>query len=596
MKKTYKKIKSNSTTSDKIVSTNDSNNKPTMTIKISSTNDKITSSEESKIPIIFSKEKISELEENLNKLKIDIDIERNNAMKDSNDLNMKIKELNNEINSLEVNNKYLTNNINSTKKSMKNKIIINNNKISEKESAIDKLNKKIKFNEKMILNSKHNLKLLIKEKNYLQKEIEENEIPEKKENLEKQLEELYKKEGEDKKEIEKLNIIKNEHQITCKRKKKEFNKKIEILKREIEFEQKKKEIFDRIIKDKKQNNNKKNGNKFINNTDIHLITDINKNNEIQGINSEKKEKKYINRNIFNKSNINNNNGTKSIFNYYLKQFNENRNKKRHDNFGIKKILYSNANDIKPFSSFNNESNNNEILNVKLINNKNNSNKNNQQINRTLFTKSEKAILSKLIPDKCLDNYENKYDKIMKQNLSLQSKLNDKIRLKTITKQNNIIKLENSELINNVYHKKKLKLDTKINESNKKKFEIIEKIKSGKKLVTYYDSIYNQKSDLNIRLLKNYRNVCNEIQNGNLLLKKGVQLTQDNILCMDKYGKKFGDNTSFNDINDDLDFGQISQNSEESEENDNKENINENVSNYNEHENDNESYNENEGEE
>ena len=45
MKKTYKKIKSNSPTSDKIVSTNDSNNKPTMTIKISSTNEKIINNE-----------------------------------------------------------------------------------------------------------------------------------------------------------------------------------------------------------------------------------------------------------------------------------------------------------------------------------------------------------------------------------------------------------------------------------------------------------------------------------------------------------------------------------------------------------------------
>ena len=182
---------------------------------------------------------------------------------------------------------------------------------------------------------------------------------------------------------------------------------------------------------------------------------------------------------------------------------------------------------------------------------------------------------------------------MKQNLSLQSKLNDKIRLKTITKQNNIIKLENSELINNVYHKKILKLDTKINESNKKKFEIIGKIKSGKKLEIYYDSIYNQKSNQYLRLLKNYRNLYNEIQKGNLFLKKGAQLTQDNILYMDKYGKKFGDNTSFNDINDDLDYGQISQNYEESEENDNNENINENENN---NESDNESYNENEGEE
>ena len=89
---------------------------------------------------------------------------------------------------------------------------------------------------------------------------------------------------------------------------------------------------------------------------------------------------------------------------------------------------------------------------------------------------------------------------MKQNLSIRSKLNDKIRLKTLTKKNNIKKLENSELINNDYHKKKLKLDIKINESYKKKFEINKKIKNGKKLVVYYDSIYNQKSNQYFRLL------------------------------------------------------------------------------------------------
>ena len=46
---------------------------------------------------------------------------------------------------------------------------------------------------------------------------------------------------------------------------------------------------------------------------------------------------------------------------------------------------------------------------------------------------------------------------MKENLSLQSKLNDKIRLKTLAKKNNLIKLENSELINNVCYKKKVEI-------------------------------------------------------------------------------------------------------------------------------------------
>ena len=597
MKKTYKKIKSTAPTSDKKLSTSDKKNKPSMQIKISSTkkNQKFNekeSKEELTISFTITKDNIIDLESNLNKLKTEIDIERNNSMKDATELNKKLKELNNDINRLENNNKYLTNNINNQKKLIRNyKNALNVKKNSEKDNNIDKLNKKIKLNQNMISNNKLNLKLLKKEKNFLEKEIKENDIPDQKENLEKQLEDIFKSEIDIKKEIEKLTIIKNEHDIVCKRKQKEHNKKIEIIKREIEYEQKKKEIFDKYVNDKEQNNNKKNSKKLNNITDININikNDINKSSDIQGI-KRNDSSDVKNKNIFNKNSMINNGPNKNIFNFYLRQFNENRNKKRKEKFELKKILNSNItninnnNDIRSFSSLNNESNNNnDILNIKSINNKSNSIDKKQNVNRTLFTKSEKALLLKLIPDKCLDNYENKYDLIMKENLSLQSKLNDKIKLKTIKKQNNLIKLENSELIKNVYYKQKLKLDTEINKSNKKKFEINDKIKKNKKLLDYYDSIFNQKKSEYTKLLNNYKNIYEQIKKGNLMLKKGAQLTQDNILCMDKYGKNNGDNSSINDINDDFEQGKISDNFEESE---NNENIDEN-----ENENNNESINE-----
>ena len=595
MKKTYKKRKSNSQTIDKKISTNDTNNKSSMIIKVASI-DKSKKEEESKNNIIISKEAITELELNLNKLKTDIDIERNNSMKDSNDLNAKLKELNNEINALQINNKYLTNNINTEKKKIKNNNKINNKSL-ELGNNIDKLNKKIKFKENMISNNKQNLKILKKQKNFLEKEIKENDNPEQKENLEKQLDDIFKEENEIKKDIEKLTIVKNEHEIVCKRKQKEYNKKIEIIKREIEYEQKKKDIFDKIVNDKKQNINTNNENKLNNKTDINILTEGNIINDTNAKELEKKDKKYINRNLFNK----NNSGPKNIFNFYLRQFNENKIKKRRENLEIKQMLNSNINninDIKSFSSFNNESNNDDdILNIKLLNNKNNSDKKNLYQNRSLFTKSEKAFLLKLIPDKCLDNYENKYDLIMKENISLQSKLNDKIRLKTLAKKNNLIKLENSELTNNVYHKKKLILNTKMNEINRKKFEINEKIKSSQRLLNYYDTIIASKNNQYYELLQKYRNIYNQIQKGKMFLKKGAQLTQENIICMDKYGKKAGDHTSINDINDDIDHGQVSEIYEENELDDN----NENKTNQNndgedeekeENEIDNESYNEN----
>ena len=65
----------------------------------------------------------------------------------------------------------------------------------------------------MISNNKQNLKILKKQKNFLEKEIKENDNPEQKENLEKQLDDIFKEENEIKKDIEKLTIVKNEHEI-----------------------------------------------------------------------------------------------------------------------------------------------------------------------------------------------------------------------------------------------------------------------------------------------------------------------------------------------------------------------------------------------
>ena len=346
MKKTYKKIKSNNHTSDKITSTNDPKTGPSMLIKISSANNK--NNEESKNTSKITNQNINELETLINKLKSDIDLEKNNSMKNLNELNAQLKLLNNEINSLELNNKNLTNKINNAKK---RKTKENFNKNLKKGNSIDKLNKKIKLKENMISNNKCNLRLLKKEKIFLQKEIDENVNPDQIENLQKNLEDIFKSENDVKKEIEKLNIIKNEHEITCKRRQKEYNKKIEIIRREIEFEQKKKDIFDKINNDKKINNNNKNTSKLNNITDSNISPNLYRNNDLPKTESEKKEKISIHKNIF----LKNNNDKKNIFNYYLKQFNENKNKKRRENHELKRLLNSNINSNN-LNDFNNKSN------------------------------------------------------------------------------------------------------------------------------------------------------------------------------------------------------------------------------------------------
>jgi hypothetical protein len=125
MKKTYKLEQSNtnkntSSNDSKMIISSDQNSK-TKTSKSQNKNiannskkrQKVTiqtqTGEEQKDNLIILKEKNTTLESNLNKIKVDIDMERNNAIQESNNLNLKISEINNEINRLRIENKYITN-------------------------------------------------------------------------------------------------------------------------------------------------------------------------------------------------------------------------------------------------------------------------------------------------------------------------------------------------------------------------------------------------------------------------------------------------------------------------------------------------------
>jgi hypothetical protein len=200
--------------------------------------------------------------------------------------------------------------------------------------------------------------------------------------------------------------------------------------------------------------------------------------------------------------------------------------------------------------------------------------NNCESIRTLFTKSEKTFLSKLIPDNCLDNYENRFNSLINENLNIRTKINENLKLNNINKNNNILKIESSELQNNVNMRKQTNLNLKRSEFNKKKREIIEKIKLNQLNVKNIDNILNQKNNDYNRLLKEFKNIYSNIQNGTLTLKEGEHLTQENILAMDKWGMRGSNNTSFDEINEDVDYANISE--YENEENDDKNNEEENV--------------------
>ena len=568
MKKTYKLKQSNiykntslNDSKKKILSDENSKTKSSKSqnkykVKNSKKGQKVTTQtqtgEDQKDNLTILKEKSTTLESNLNKLKFDIDLERNNAIQESNILNLKISEINNEINRLKLDNKYITNNMHSIQKKLEIKINQNmhtkmRNKSGEIENnTTEKLNRNIKLKEKMILNSKQNLKVIKKEKECLENEIKKIEGVNK-ELLEKQLEDIKKVNNEETKELEELKNMQSEHNKICVKKISELLRQYDLIKKEYEFEIKK----CNFINEKSSNSNLKNiiskssGNVLIN------ASSKKQNDNIISKNKNNRNKKLI---IYNDPSKEND---YHIFNYYLKRKNEKNKKDDLPNINEGFLKENKINLDMPdsqskfisnsinYTNTNEQNNNNSIMYMKL------NNSSIQNRNHELFTKSEKLMLSKLIPNKFLDNYEQKFDLLRNENNNLKIKMNDSASKKKISKENNILKLENNNLQNNILNKQKIFLNLKVNDYQRKKKEINNKIKENQKNIEYYQILYKKKNkEFNI-LLREYKRIYNDIKNGKLYLKKGAQLNEKNIQTMHKYGMDESDNTSFNG-NDDVD--------------------------------------------
>ena len=110
------------------------------------------------------------------------------------------------------------------------------------------------------------------------------------------------------------------------------------------------------------------------------------------------------------------------------------------------------NPITPLYS-NETNNNNNIESNGSVKNKKRINKSIDYSNKTLFTKSEKIFLSKLIPDKCLDNYQNKFNSLLTETMNIKSKIGDNLKEKSADKNNHLLKLESSSLQNNLTQNK-----------------------------------------------------------------------------------------------------------------------------------------------
>ena len=371
-----------------------------------------------------------------------------------------------------------------------------------------------------------------------------------------------------------------EHNKICAKKLSDLLKQYDIIKMEYEYEYKKNENREKNIENiqkiklKKNNKNKnENKNESIDNINIskstkniNVKTDCNENE-----NKGKKDKNKFNKR--NKAEL-----SKNMFQSYFKQLTEK--KKRKDSLLIKEYAFINDNiKLNPYLNSNSNKNiniiNSIIVNMKLNNSTINKSikDSNSNSNKTLFTKSEKNFLSKIIPDNCLYNYENKYNSIINDKLNIKVKMIDNIKQKKIINEYNLLKLENSSLQNNVIYRKKLYLNTKICEYNKKKRAIIQKIRLNQNYLKRYKLIYNTKNYEYNQLCAIFKEIYEDIRNRKLFLKKGEMLTQANIEAMDKWGMRGSNNTSFDDIQS-VDYANVSEyENEEIEDENNNENEN-----------------------
>jgi len=546
--------------------TKSSNSKNKNKVKNIKKGQKVTSQtqtgEEQKDNLTILKEKSSTLESNLNKIKIDIDMERNNTIQESNNLNLKISEINNEINRLRLDNQYITNNLHSMQKKLEARINQNmhtkmRNKSGEVENNTnEKLNKNIKLKEKMILNSKQNLKMVKKEKEFLENEIKKIEGV-KKESLEKQLEDIKKVKNEEFKELEELKNMQSEHNKICVKKISELLRQYDLIKKEYEFEIKK----SNVINEKSNNSNLKN---LVSKSSGNVLTNASSKSQngniIQKNKNIKNKKLKIYTNPFKENDYH-------IFDYYLNRKNEKNKKDNLPNIN-EGFLKENPNNLDipdsqskfisnsiNYTNVNEQSNNSSIMYKKL------NNSSIQNRNYELFTKSEKLMLSKIIPNRFLDNCEQKFDLLQKENNDYKIKMIDSASKKKLSKNNNMLKVETNNLQNNILNKKKIFLNLKVNEYQRKKKEIKDKIKENQKNIEYYQILYKKKNkEFNI-LLREYKRIYNDIKNGKLYLKKGAQLTEKNIQAMHKYGMDESENTSFNG-NDDVDNMNYSEDEDE----------------------------------
>ena len=542
MKKRIKKIDK----SNKVTSTQEKVQERRMSITIMDNpqTDKTNNNEEKKVENIIER---SESEENLSKaiqetenLKIKLKVKKeeseNNKIKDENELliiNNNIKDKSEKLENISNNNKILINKLNYL-----------NNQVNEEYNKVKvlKVSNKIKINYKNELKIKEKKRsgqgkkvILINnqiiDKYKIQKEKLEKIIKEDK-NLKineykKKLEDLNKKKNDLIQGIEGLKLIKNNHEKNCIKLNVDLNKTLERLKNEYNDEYKSKNDFNKILENKRNNS--------VSNASMNSLPKIiNGNNFTSPANIINESE-----NIKNSNKIRLKKNTKSLSNLFweedilqkdLKELKEQFRKdiKSKINQKIKRYI----------TTFSIEKKKNSIKEIK-----NNGKKN-------LFSKLEKEMLSKIIPNECLEIYQDKFRTIEDERFHIEKQINKNESKKKVNEEKYQLLFINEKKENNMI-KKNIELNAKISMIKKNINSIIKKLKIIQNEFNFINDKYNKKKEENDKLKSHWIGFNNDIKNKKITIKKGEIIKKNELDDLNKSGnnnKKINDEEIFDDNN------------------------------------------------
>ena len=362
------------------------------------------------------------------------------------------------------------------------KVMIKSNANNE-----DNTIEKIKSNNKIIENNNK----LIEQYKAEKMKLEKINIDENKNNLaslQYDLEKLTSKESNLKKSIKELNVIKKDHTQNCDKTIKNLEAQIQILKSDLETENRKKQLINEEVN---KNNNNLKTKSCLNSSSIELcLPKIADSNNISNNIIGKKVNSEVN-------------------------LTENNNKKY-------SIMYRDLAEIRKRVKLNIDLNRN-------INNKTEANE-----ARLLLSENESNIYNQIIPTECMKRYEDKFNELEEQRLKVQGKLDgNAANLKLIKQKNKILSLSENKIKDT--NKQGIVLHYKMTEAKKKSDDINKELNLVKKELQTFNIKFNKKKQENDSIKKDWLEFYNDIKDYKIKLKRGISLTQDDLDIIKKYG-------------------------------------------------------------